>query len=397
MRDIIGINAVGIINALGDGIDAVKNSLRAGIAPGMTQLRDRLVDGNSVRFGAVTAVLPEIPEEFSQSDTRNNRLLLAALLQIRPQIENAIARYGASRVGVILGTSNSGIDEGEQAVAHLRKHGALPAHYFYRQQELGDTSDFAARFFGIRGPCYTISTACSSSSRAMIAASRLIRAGVIDAAITGGADAVCGMTLNGFRSLDALSLSPEGCRPFAANRDGITIGEAAAVFFLSREPAEVALLGGGESSDAYHMSAPHPAGEGAEIAMRQALADAGLLPADIGYVNLHGTGTTLNDAAEAAAVYRVFGYKTPCSSTKHLTGHTLGTCGATEAALCCFLLTDEKLFLPAQDLTPATRDPALPAINLVIKKQLRPGKKNILSNSFAFGGNNACLVLGKFS
>ncbi|MDR2862760.1 MAG: beta-ketoacyl-[acyl-carrier-protein] synthase family protein, partial [Puniceicoccales bacterium] len=353
---------------------------------------DWLTDGKSTPVGAVSAPLPEIPPHFARHNSRNNRLLLAALAQIRPAVDSALARYGAARIGIIMGTSNSGIDEGGLAIARHRADGVFPEGYFYQQQELGDPAAFLGAYLGTEGPCYTISTACSSSSRAIISARRLISAGVVDAVIAGGADALCRMTLNGFHSLEALSLT--GCRPFAANRDGITIGEAAALVLLSREPAPVALLGTGESSDAYHASAPHPDGIGAEAAMRQALDDARLAPGDIGYINFHGTGTPLNDSMESIATHRIFGTGVPCSSTKHLTGHTLGTCGVTEAALCHLLLTDPGVPLPPQDFSQGERDATLAPVALVDTPGQALGKPRILSNSFAFGGNNACLLIG---
>ena len=207
----------------------------------------------------------------------------------------------------------------------------------------------------------------------------------------GGADSLCRMPINGFNSLE--SLSHGRCTPFAEGRDGINIGEAAALILLTREPADIALLGFGESSDAWHMSAPHPEGEGAERAMRMALQQAGMTPDDVGYINLHGTATPLNDRAEAAVTHRLFGDRVPCSSSKHLTGHTLGAAGATEAAL-SWLILNQDLPLPAQDFSMAARDASLPEIDLVLAER-RPARPVILSNSFAFGGNNACILIGR--
>lgn len=232
----------------------------------------------------------------------------------------------------------------------------------------------------------TISTACSSSARAFITARRLLASGQADVALVGGADSLCGLTLNGFDSLE--SLSEQHCQPFAAGRDGINIGEGAALFLVSLEPAPLALLGDGESSDAWHISAPHPQGEGAERAMRIALARAGLEAEQVGYVNAHGTATRLNDEMESRALARLFPNKVPVSSTKVLTGHTLGAAGATEAALCC-LLIERGLPLPPQG---ETADPALAPIALV---QEQGPVDIIMSNSFAFGGNNVSLIFGK--
>nr|MBP9678449.1 beta-ketoacyl-ACP synthase [Aeromonas sp.] len=238
-------------------------------------------------------------------------------------------------------------------------------------------------------PAYTLSTACSSSARAFISGQRMLAAGLVDAVLVGGADSLCGLTLNGFDSLE--SLSGTLCQPFDNGRQGINIGEGAALFLLSRQPAPLALLGVGESSDAWHISAPHPDGVGAEAAMGMALAQAGLTPEQVGYINLHGTATRLNDAMESQAVYRLFGDRVPCSSTKPLTGHVLGAAGAIEAALACLLL-ERALPLPPQRVM--TGDPALAPIRLV-SGTTPLATPRILSNSFAFGGNNVSLLFGK--
>ncbi|WP_459176367.1 beta-ketoacyl-[acyl-carrier-protein] synthase family protein [Ewingella americana] len=387
----IFISAVGMVNALGNDPDEVAASLASGHAPGLQRQSGWLTDQTPVWVGQVTGELPSIPPALAQHNSRNNQLLLAALVQIEPQVSAAIARYGNQRVAVIMGTSTSGIAEGEAAIRHHHVHGELPEQYHYQQQELGDPAQFLQRFLGLSGPAYTLSTACSSSARAIISGQRLIAAGMVDAALVGGADSLCRMAINGFNSLD--SLSAGRCTPFAKDRDGINIGEASALLLLTREPAGVALLGFGESSDAWHMSAPHPQGEGAERAMRMALHQAGLMPSDVGYINLHGTATPLNDSVEAGVIERIFGDRVPCSSTKHLTGHTLGAAGATEAALSWLMLT-RNLSIPVQDFSQVERDDSLAHIGLALTPQpLR--KPVILSNSFAFGGNNACLLLGR--
>lgn len=284
----------------------------------------------------------------------------------------------------MLGTSTSGVDEGD------RQTDGGHAGYDYRMQELGDPSRFLAHYLQLDGPAYTISTACSSSARAIISGARLIAAGLADVALVGGADSLSRMPINGFASLD--SLSEHHCAPFSAGRDGISIGEAAALLLLTREPQPLALLGCGESSDAWHMSAPHPQGVGAEAAMRMALQQAGLQPHEVGYINLHGTATPLNDQVEAAVIHRLFGDAVPCSSTKHLTGHTLGAAGATEAALAA-LIIQQQLSLPPQDFSHATQDSTLPPCGLLTVTQSL-ARPVIASNSFAFGGNNTCLIVG---
>ena len=315
---------------------------------------------------------------------------LAALAQIRPAVDAAIARVGRDRVAVVLGTSTSGLDEGDEYVRRAQNGESSP-QWQYPQQELGDPSRFLARWLALDGPAYTISTACSSSARAIVSGRRLIDAGLVDVAIVGGADSLSRMPVNGFNSLE--SFSPTLCEPFGRHRRGITIGEAAALMVLTREPGEVALLGAGESSDAYHISAPHPQGEGAIRAINQALNEAGMTAADVGYINLHGTATPLNDRIEAQVIHDLFGDRVPCSSTKHLTGHTLGAAGITEAALSWLILTRD-LPLPPQDFSRYAPDDTLPAFGLL--HQSAPlNKPAILSNSFAFGGNNASLLLGR--
>ncbi|MGC0021865.1 beta-ketoacyl-[acyl-carrier-protein] synthase family protein, partial [Enterobacter asburiae] len=312
--------------------------------------------------------------------------------QIQPAVDEAIARVGRDRVAVVLGTSTSGLDEGDEHVRRMT-HGEASTRWQYPQQELGDPSRFLANWLQLEGPAYTISTACSSSARAMIGGKRLIEAGLVDIAIVGGADTLSRMPVNGFNSLE--SFSPTLCEPFGRDRRGITIGEAAALMVLSREPADVALLGTGESSDAYHISAPHPQGEGAIRAIAQALNEAGMQPQDIGYINLHGTATPLNDQIESQVVHDLFGESVPCSSTKHLTGHTLGAAGITEAALSWLILTRD-LPLPPQDFARYAPDDTLAPCGLLHQRTALK-KPVILSNSFAFGGNNASILLGRAS
>ena len=381
----IYISTFGMVNALGSSLEQIAAQLASGHAPGMQPREGWLQQGKTCWLGEVPGELPSVPNALAAHNTRNNQLLLAALAQIRPAVDAAIARFGRERVAVVLGTSTSGVDEGDRQV-----DGGLPG-YDYRMQELGDPSRFLAHYLELDGPAYTISTACSSSARALISGQRLIEAGLVDVALVGGADSLSRMPINGFASLD--SLSERQCAPFSAERDGISIGEAGALLLLTREPQPLALLGAGESSDAWHMSAPHPEGIGAEQAMKMALKQAELQPQDIGYINLHGTATPLNDQVESGVVHRLFGDSVPCSSTKHLTGHTLGAAGATEAALAA-LIVQQNLALPAQDFSATTLDSTLPVCGLLTLPQplARP---IIASNSFAFGGNNTCLIVGK--
>jgi 3-oxoacyl-[acyl-carrier-protein] synthase-1 len=271
--------------------------------------------------------------------------------------------------------------------------GEMPADYHYRQQEIGAGAEFLARYLGLDGPRYTISTACSSSAKVFAAGERLLAADLCDAAIIGGCDSLCRLTVNGF---DALSSLTDGiCNPFSVNRNGINVGEGVALFLLTRTEAPIRLAGVGESSDAYHMSAPDPSGSGAELAIRQALASAGVSPELIGYINLHGTATEKNDEMESHVVDRVFGCETPCSSTKSQIGHTLGAAGAQEIGL-CWLLLDERnrdRRLP-RHLWDGEADPELPAIALT-SDDTRWNRDLFMSNSFAFGGSNVSVIIGQ--
>ncbi|EAO5285252.1 beta-ketoacyl-[acyl-carrier-protein] synthase family protein [Salmonella enterica] len=388
----IYISAIGMINALGNNAAEVAANLTRGVSPGMRPRAGWLQGFPEAVLGGVDAELPHIPDSFSAHRTRNNQLLLAALAQIQPQVDDAIARHGRDRIAVVMGTSTSGLNEGDAHV-NLSLNQKPSTHWQYPQQEPGDPSRFLNRWLGLAGPAFTLSTACSSSARAIISGRRLIEAGLADVAIVGGSDTLSRMPVNGFNSLE--SLSPTLCQPFGRDRSGITIGEGAALMVLTREPQPIALLGVGESSDAWHISAPHPQGEGAIRAITQALNDAGLQPDDVGYINLHGTATPLNDQIESRVVHDLFGERVPCSSTKHLTGHTLGAAGITEAAIATLIL-QMQLPLPPQDFNRGEIDPTLPACG-VLREAQPLARPVILSNSFAFGGNNASILLGRVS
>ena len=388
------LTALGIVAAIGCGKRPVADRLFAKPESGLVA-RDGLIPGIAAWVGAVEASLPEMPSALRRFACRNNRLAALALDEIAAEIAEARRRYGPQRIAVILGTSTSGIAEGETALAARLSSGAWPPGYGYTQQEPGNLADFVAALLGVTGPAYTVHTACSSSGKAFASAERLIRAGFCDAAIVGGVDTICGLTLNGFHALSALS--PRPCNPFSRNRDGTSIGEGAAVFLLEKRPGPVALLGVGESSDAHHVSAPEPSGAGARLAMERGLAAAGLPPAAIGYVNLHGTATPLNDAMEGKAVAGLFGTATPCSSTKGLTGHALGAAAAVEAGFLWLALAAEygDGLLPAH-LWDGIADPEIPPLDLVGPgRRLADPARAMLSNSFAFGGSNVSLVLGR--
>ncbi|PKU24601.1 beta-ketoacyl-[acyl-carrier-protein] synthase family protein [Telmatospirillum siberiense] len=389
------LNDCGVVCPLGRGRSAVARALFSGASHAFREDAVSIPE-RSVQVGAIDGEFPPPPPVAAAYDCRNNRMMWAALAEIRPAVEACAARYGVHRIAVVLGSSTSGIAEGEIALSAYRSGGVWPGSYHYRQQEPGTLAVFAARALGLEGPAYTVATACSSSGKVFASARRLIRSGLVDAAVVGGADSLCRMTLNGFHSLEALSKSR--CNPFSAHRDGITIGEGAAAFLLSAEPGPVELLGVGESSDAHHVTAPDPEGEGARAAMAMALSDAGLTPADIAYVNLHGTATPLNDAMESRAMAALFPASTPCSSTKGMTGHMLGATGGVEAAFLWLTLNPEtNAGLLPPHLWDGCFDDALPRLNLIAPGTplVERGRSAMLSNSFGFGGSNVSLVLGR--
>lgn len=385
------LNALGILCAAGDSVDAVKQGLQKK-SPNLT-FSDAYHQGTKLPLGLCTGKLPEIPLPDAQWQSRNNRFALAALRQIEPQVREAIKRYGVERIGVIIGTSTSSMAESEEGIRYWLQQDELPASHHYRFQEMGSTSQFVARYLGTKGPNYAISTACSSGAKALASARRLIRAGICDAVIAGGVDTLCQLTVQGFLSLEAVSDTQ--CNPFSVNRKGINIGEGAGLFLVSKEASGIEISGVGESADAHHISAPDPSGAGAIRSMSAALVDGGVTPPDVSYINLHGTATLLNDQMESTAVHQVFGGSVACSSTKPYTGHTLGAAGAIEAGFCWIMLTAQEPFIPKQ-LWDGEYDPALPKINLVSEQHRVPSSMNhVLSNSFAFGGNNISLLLSR--
>jgi 3-oxoacyl-[acyl-carrier-protein] synthase-1 len=350
--------------------------------------------GRLLQLGLYQGDLPPVPLSDKKWHSRNNQFALAALNQIDSEVATAIGRFGAHRVAVIIGTSTSGIAESESAIRQWVRSGVVPSWYDYGLQEVGATAQFIAKVLGTKGPVYGISTACSSGAKALAAARRLIRAGICDAAIAGGVDTLCQLTVSGFSSLEAVSDTRSN--PFSKNRNGINIGEGAALFLVSSAVGGVALSGVGEGSDAYHISAPEPGGAGAVRCMTGALDDAGITAAEVGYVNLHGTATVLNDAMESQAMQEVFGLDTLCSSTKPFTGHTLGAAGAVEAGICWLMFEGDGGELLPVNVWDGERDPELPAINLVsANSSLNSPLSYVLSNTFAFGGNNISLILGR--
>ena len=383
------LTACTAVSALGVGAAAHRAALldgRSGLRPNDF---DPPVGGWIGRVEGVEA--HRLPPRMANYDCRNNRLADMALEAdgFADAVATASARYGAHRIAVILGTSTSGVTAAEDAYRGRIDDGPLPQGFDYdHTQDLYSVAGYVRATLGLTGPALVVSTACASSARCFIDAEQMIRVGLCDAAVVGGADSLCRMTLHGFAALELLSPTP--CRPCGENRSGISIGEAAGFALLEREGDGIAFLGGGASSDGYHMSSPHPEGDGAVLAMQQALRRAALEPSAIDWVNLHGTGTRANDAMEDAAMLRVFGDGTPCSSTKAWTGHTLGACGILEA-----LIAQECM---AEGLIPGclgidTPDPAFRA-HIATGLQHRP-IRHVMSNSFGFGGINCSLIFGQ--
>jgi 3-oxoacyl-[acyl-carrier-protein] synthase-1 len=390
------LSAYTATTCLGVGLDAHREAVRQGRS-GLRPCHFETVE-LPTWVGEIQGVDAQaLPASLAAYDCRNHRLALLALRAdgFEDRVRAAVQRHGAGRVGVFMGTSTSGILETELAYRQRDPaSGALPAAFSYATTHNPySLSEFLREHLGITGLAMTISTACSSSAKVFAAAARQIELGTIDAALVGGVDSLCLTTLYGFASLELTSTEP--CRPYDAGRDGISIGEGAAYALLERgadapDAQAVWLLGAGESSDAHHMSAPHPEGLGAKLAMEAALRSSSLNADDIHYINLHGTATPANDSAEGKAVAAVFGDRVPCSSTKGATGHTLGAAGAVEAVLCALALVDGVV--PG---SPGTRelDPAIP-----LRYQLHSepaALRHALTNSFGFGGSNCSLVLGR--
>lgn len=388
----VAVTDMTCVTAFGRGMAEIADALsamRSGLRP---------FDGGDVPLAACVGPVDGIdeialPERFAAYDCRNNRLAEMALHEddFISAVGTAIARYGAARVGVVLGTSTSGIGSTEAAYQYRARHGTLPPAFdFAHTQELASLSAYIAERTGAEGPAYTISTACSSSTRTFTDGARLIMSGICDAVIAGGVDSLCETSVRGFNSLQLLS--PEPCRPNDRNRDGISIGEAGGLALLQRAAAVsddcgMFLRGFGESADAYHMSSPHPDGAGAIAAMRQALEMARLNAADIGYVNMHGTGSIYNDQVEDAAIAAVLGTDAPCSSTKAFGGHTLGAAGIVEAAICRIALLHGMI---PGNLNLRVQDPAFRCRIAARTESARLA--HVMTNNFGFGGNNCVLI-----
>ena len=387
------LNDLGIVCSLGATREEVLHNLFNDADAGIRISTD-FCNGLALPVGQVVDMSVDDPLSLLER-SRTNHLLLAALKQIRPAVDEAIETYGPNRIGVLIGTCTSGILESETAFAFHAERSYFPCTFHYAQQELGSAASMLASLLGTRGPAYVHSNACASSAKAMISAARLIQMRVCDAVLVGGVDSLSSFVLSGFMSLEAVSF--ERSNPMSINRSGINIGEGAALFLMSRKKAPVMLCGWGETTDGYHISAPEPSGKNAKEAMLRAIARAGIDSRDIDYVNMHGTATVQNDAMEAKIIHEIFGERVFVSSTKPMTGHTLGAAGVIEAALCWLVMQDEN---PSGILPPhlwdSQADPLLPQLNLTSADSNtgRPPKW-CLSNSFAFGGSNATLVFGR--
>ena len=396
----------GVMSCAGNNIDELWNAVTTGKQDNIKKVKAC----NDEEYFAARIPDDILKPSGARYDMKIMRIENAALEQIADDVEAVKSRYGADRIVVCIGSCDNGT---EFSLANHRKYfadGVFPKDYNIEIQGADYVSTFAAEKFGLTGPAVTFATACSSSAGAIIKAAEMIMGGVADAALVGGIDIASDTTLIGFSALEAVS--SEITNPFSKNRHGITLGDGAAFFVLTKEPVvecsrseciettSVKLLGWGESADAYHMTSPDPSGAGAEKAIRRALEASGVATSDVGYINLHGTGTKFNDSMEAKAVAAIFGEKSvPVSTTKPVTGHTLGAAAALEAAICWKALTENSgknnIQLPLQ-VWDGERDEELPALNIVDgKSEAKEGELKVcLSNSFAFGGANACLVLG---
>lgn len=389
----VRLSDLGICCALGASKQEVLKRVLLGDQSGMQTNVGSLTDGTKTKIGTVQSVLPDLRAFESKYQSRNNQIAMHCLQQIETAIDEVKAQFGANRIAVVVGTSTSGIAEGEQALSECGERRQLPSSYDYGTQEIGALAEFIQLASGVSGPAFAISTACSSSAQALINARELIHSGLADAVICGGVDSLCRLTLNGFHALE--SLDNEQCQPFSLNRKGINIGEGGALFVMTAETSGTCLVGAGNASDAYHMSAPHPQGRGAKSAILAACNEAQIVPAELGYINLHGTATPLNDAMESFVLHELGANSVPASSTKALTGHTLGAAGAIEAAICWLLLSPENSAgKVAPHVFDGVLDLALKPIYLA-DNQATLKRQMCLSNSFAFGGSNVSLVIGR--
>jgi 3-oxoacyl-[acyl-carrier-protein] synthase I len=376
---------MGLVCALGDSCDEAFGALVRGdvrVSPPPFALPFVTVTG------AVRGPLDPLPANQRVWDTRLARIALRALPQVSTAVARLRSRFGAERVAVLVGTSTGGLDATEQVYRRYRATERRTPEFSLRRAHAFDAlANLLRELLGLRGPCYAVSTACTSSAKALASAQRLIACGAVDAALVVGVDALCETTLRGFHGLGVLS--QRAARPFSAERDGIHIGEGAAMLLLARDSeGAVQLAAVGESSDAHSMSAPQPDGVGAASAMTRALAAAGIEREQVDYVNAHGTGTLQNDSAEGRALMRTFPDGVAVGSTKGATGHTLGACGAIEAVFCAQAIVRGEL-PPSAGAAPLASGIELDVLHQPVRRTVRVA----LSNALAFGGSNASVVL----
>ena len=387
----IYLSKPGVISSAGANLEELLASLVSGDQSGIKQYKT--FSGET--FFAARIDGSKLKPSSGRLDMKIIRIEEAALNQISENIEKAKSKYGADRIAVCVGSCDNGTELSLAGHKKYFENGAFPEDYTIEMQGADYVSSFIAEKYGLKGPVCTFSTACSSSAGALIKAAELIKSGFCDAAVAGGIDIASDTTLVGFASLEAVS--DKITNPFSKNRSGITLGDGAAFFVLSKEPLdksvpEICLLGYGESCDAHHLTSPDPSGAGAKKAIEKALSNAKIKPEEVDYINLHGTGTKFNDSMEAKAVDAVFGAcKVPCSTTKPVTGHTLGAAGALELAICFAAITNNVL--PPQ-IWDGIFDEEIPKLNFTNKNiNYLHQTKICLSNSFAFGGANTCLVI----
>jgi 3-oxoacyl-[acyl-carrier-protein] synthase-1 len=347
-----------------------------------------LIAEKSAYFGAVSRELPPIKDP--DYDFRTNQLLLHCFYQIEDEWIKLTSKYDLQRIGIVLGSNNTGLEKFDTHIKSYFESKKIDDNLRIKWLEEGAPAEFLRTITGISGIAYTVSTACSSGAKIFASARNLIDSDVCDAVLVGGADDLCAFTIRGFNALEAYSSGITN--PFSENRDGMNIGEGAAIFIMEKGRGGIEVLGIGESSDAYHVTSPDPSGAGAKKSMQSALLDASMAPQDISYINLHGTGTLHNDSMESMAVREIFGGYPICASTKPLTGHLLGAAGATEIALCWLMMSDLN---ESHLLIPHIYDGQDMEYPLTFAK---PGQckkiKSCLSNSFAFGGSNASVIIG---
>jgi len=371
---------LGFVCALGITHDEIVANAKHGDISGMFRVKSE-VAGVKVPFGSVNV---ETTQKIRCYD-----LLLAALQQIEDPILKLKSDYPLNRLGIIIGASNTGIHEAQKHLNIALETGTLPQEFSLSEIELYSPTAFLREKTGFAGPAYTVSTACSSSAKVFQDAKDLIEQDICDAILVGGVDARCDFALNGFNALSALSY--KHTNPMSRNRDGINLGEAAALFIMVRGEEGIKLLGVGESSDAYHLTSPDPTGSGAIASMNSALTNAGLAPDAIDFINMHGTGTVANDAMESLAINSVFGDNVLCASTKPLTGHTLGAAGAVSVALSWLMIKHQFVIPHIFDGEYATDCAKIKLATTQNKKNIN----NVLCNAFAFGGSNASVIIGR--